>query len=125
MDVVTVRIPADLARRLGTALEVERHIVELLALEEYKLGHLTKPELRRLLGFQTRAELDAFLKTHEVFEPYALDDFERDQQDLAGLLLTEEQREDARHAAEGIIARRKGITLGGLKIKDLISEGRP
>lgn len=82
MDDVTVRIPADLARRLGTALEAERHIVELLALEEYKLGHLTKPELRRLLGFGTRMEVDGFLKAHEVFEPYSLSDLEEDRRDL-------------------------------------------
>ena len=34
-------------------------------------------------------------------------------------------REKARLAAENIIARSKGVTLGGLKIKDLINEGRP
>lgn len=33
-------------------------------------------------------------------------------------------REAARAAAEGIRAMRKGVTLGGLKIKDLINEGR-
>ena len=34
-------------------------------------------------------------------------------------------REKARRAVEGIIETRKGVTLGGLKIKDLINEGRP
>ncbi len=33
-------------------------------------------------------------------------------------------REKARRAAEEIIAMSKGMTLGGLKIKDLINEGR-
>jgi prevent-host-death family protein len=33
-------------------------------------------------------------------------------------------REMARRAAERIIARSRGVTLGGLKIKDLINEGR-
>ncbi len=37
----------------------------------------------------------------------------------------ERDREEARRAAARIIARRKGVTLGGLKIKDLINEGRP
>ena len=41
--------------------------LEELALEEFKLGHLTRPELRRLLGFGTRAKLDDFLTAHEVF----------------------------------------------------------
>jgi hypothetical protein len=82
---VTVRIPDDLARRLGSAVEVERRVLEALALEEYKLGHLSKPDLRRLLGFDTRQALDGFLKAREVFEPYSLADFDRDRQDLQRL----------------------------------------
>jgi prevent-host-death family protein len=34
-------------------------------------------------------------------------------------------RVKARRAVDGILEMSKGITLGGLKIKDLISEGRP
>lgn len=34
-------------------------------------------------------------------------------------------RDKARRAVAGILAVSKGITLGGLKIKDLINEGRP
>lgn len=33
-------------------------------------------------------------------------------------------RDRARNAARGLRAMRKGVTLGGIKIKDLISEGR-
>lgn len=33
-------------------------------------------------------------------------------------------REDAREAARNVRAMSKGVTLGGLKIKDLIAEGR-
>jgi hypothetical protein len=36
----------------------------------------------------------------------------------------EARRTKARQAVANIIARRKGVTLGGLKIKDLINEGR-
>jgi prevent-host-death family protein len=36
----------------------------------------------------------------------------------------ERDRERAKQAAASIIARSKGVTLGGLKIKDLINEGR-
>jgi hypothetical protein len=82
---VTVHIPDDLARRLGTAGEIERRALEALALEEFKLGHLTKPELRRLLGFGTRDALDGFLKARDLFEPYSLDDLERERQDLQRL----------------------------------------
>ena len=63
-----------------------RGILEALGLEEQgKLGRLTKPELRRLLGFGTRDALDGFLKAHDVFEPYSLDDLARERQDLKRL----------------------------------------
>ena len=34
-------------------------------------------------------------------------------------------RAKARRAADGLIEARRGVTLGGLKIKDLVNEGRP
>ena len=34
-------------------------------------------------------------------------------------------REKARRAVAGILAASKGVTLGGLTIKDLVNEGRP
>jgi hypothetical protein len=82
---ITVRIPDDLAGRLGSASEIERRALEALALEEFKLGHLTKPELRQLLGFGTRMKLDEFLKAHNVYEPYTLADLERERRDLQRL----------------------------------------
>jgi hypothetical protein len=121
---ITVRIPDDLARRLGTVGEIERRALEALALQEFKLGHLTNPEMRRLLGFATRMKLDEFLKAHDVFEPYTLDDLKREREDLAAIAPDEENPARARQAAANIIARRKGVTLGGLSIKDLINEGR-
>ncbi len=82
---ITLHIPDELARLLGSRGQIERRALEALALEEYKLGHLTKPELRRLLGIGTRAKLDEFLKAHDVFEPYTLEDLERERRDLERL----------------------------------------
>jgi len=82
---VTLRIPEELARLLGTTDEIERRALEALALEEFKLGHLSRAELRRLLGFGTRAKLDQFLTAHEVFGTYTLDDLERERRDLQRL----------------------------------------
>ena len=82
---ITVRIPDDLARRLGSTGELERRALEALALEEFKLGHLTRPELRRLLGFGTRAKLGELLTAHQVFGTYTPEDLERDRQDLQRL----------------------------------------
>src|SRR5437879_1054853 len=77
---ITVHIPDDLAQRLGRNLP--RRALEALALEELKRGRLSKPELRRLLGFGTRAALDGFLKAHHVYIEYTIDDFARDREDL-------------------------------------------
>ena len=80
---VTVRIPDDIAARLCAAGgDLPRLALEGLALEEYKNRHITKAELRRLLGFGTRYRLDGFLKAHNVFEDYTLADFEQDREDL-------------------------------------------
>jgi prevent-host-death family protein len=34
-------------------------------------------------------------------------------------------RAKARRAMEGILETRRGVTLGGLKLRDLVDEGRP
>lgn len=82
---ITLRIPDELARLLGSTGDIERRALKALALEEYKVGHITKPELRRLLGFGTRAKLDEFLKAHDVFEPHTLGDLERERRELERL----------------------------------------
>jgi uncharacterized protein UPF0175 len=84
-DGVIVRIPAELARRFGTGGEVERRVIGALALDEFRQGHLSRAELRRLLGFATRAKLDEFLTGHGVFGTYTADDLERDRRDLQRL----------------------------------------
>jgi len=82
----TVQIPDDLALRLSAdGGDLSRRALEALALEEYKNGHLTKPELRRLLGFETRGVLDGFLKAHNVFEDYSLEDMEQEREGLRRL----------------------------------------
>ena len=48
-------------------------------------ARLTKPELRQLLGYETRGELDGFLKAHGVFEEYTLEDLEQERRDLKSL----------------------------------------
>ena len=80
---LTVQIPDELASRMSASgVDLSRRALEALALEEFKSGRITKPELRRLLGFGTRYQLDGFLKAHEVYEDYTLQDLE---QELEGL----------------------------------------
>ncbi len=81
-----VRIPDDLAERLGAdAATLERRVLEALAAEEYRAGRLTKPELRRMLGFGTRVALDAFFNTHGIDESITLEELDRQSRDLERL----------------------------------------
>ena len=81
-----VQIPDDLAQRLSIQSgDLSRRALEALAVEEFKCGHLSQAELRRLLGFETRGALDGFLKAHEIFVDYTLDDLEQGRQGLRRL----------------------------------------
>lgn len=83
---VIFAIPDDIARRINeTSGDLSRRALESLALEEFKAGHITKPELRRLLGFGTRWKLDGFLKGHGVYDDITMEDVERDLADLKSL----------------------------------------
>ena len=84
---LTVEIPDDLASRFtGAAGDLSRRALELLALEEYKSGHLTESELQRLLGFGARYRLDGFLKAHGVMiDDYTADDLRREVANLQRL----------------------------------------
>ncbi len=83
---VTVQIPDDLARRLTAAGgDLSRQALEGFASEEYKNHRITLPELRRLLGFQTGYQLDGFLRAHDVWIEYTLEDFRREREGLERL----------------------------------------
>jgi hypothetical protein len=80
---VTLRIPDDLVQRLSAGGDdISRRALEAFALAEYRAGRLTRPELRRLLGFATRAELDGLLKQRGIDESMTVAEFERDREDL-------------------------------------------
>lgn len=75
---LTVYIPDDIVTQLRQAEgDLSCRALEALALEEYKDGHLTKLELRSLLGFETRYEPDGFLKEHGVCESFTLEEIEQ------------------------------------------------
>ena len=74
---LTIEMPDEIAQRIQAAgVNLSRQALEAFALEEFKRGRISKPELRRLLGYGTRSRLDAFLKAHGVSEEYTLEDFE-------------------------------------------------
>jgi hypothetical protein len=85
---LTVAIPDDLAaRHTATGGDLSRRALEAFGLEEYKCGRITKQELRRLLGLTSRYELDGFLKAHQVWIDYTVEDFRNDMLDLDQFVL--------------------------------------
>lgn len=81
---VTVNIPDDMARKLTPeGGSTERAALEAVAIEGYRSGALSAHQTRRLLGFETRYELDGFLKAHNVMErAYGVEDLEQDRRTL-------------------------------------------
>lgn len=81
---ITVELPDDVAQALfpaGTD-DPSRTAVEAIALEGYRSRQLTAAQVRRMLGFETRMEVDAFLKEHGVEADYSAADLQRDQTTL-------------------------------------------
>jgi hypothetical protein len=77
----TLEIPNELfAAFSAPGREPSRGVFEALALEAYRERKLTTAQLRRILGFETRYELDGFLKAHQVWLEYAAEELERDRE---------------------------------------------
>lgn len=90
---VTITLPDDLAAALlPPGQEPTRAALEAIALEAYRQRRITSYQLRRLLGIESRYELDGFLKEHEVYD-YTTEDFEHD---LATIQKLEEKRKSDR-----------------------------
>jgi hypothetical protein len=53
--------------------------LEALALQGYRTELLSESAVRQMLGFETRMEVHAFLKQHNVYLHYDLADLEQDQ----------------------------------------------
>lgn len=88
---ITFELPEDIAEGLGTRWkDLPRAALESLAIEAYRSRALTSAQLRRLLGFETRMQVDTFLKEHEVYD-YSVADFEQDRAALREIRMREVQ----------------------------------
>jgi len=68
---VAIELPEDIAAGLRAKWQdLPRHTLEAVALEGYRSGALTESQVRRLLGFQTRWELNSFLRERGAYYDY-------------------------------------------------------
>ena len=78
---ITITLPEEILETLANSgRDLSRATLEALALEAYLQRRLTGGQVRKLLGFETPMQLDAFLKEHAVPLEYASEDLERDRE---------------------------------------------
>jgi hypothetical protein len=78
---VTIHLSKDIIPRDHAQwADVPRHVLESLALASYRSSEFSEEQVRRLLGYETRLEVHAFLKDHGVPLRYTLDDLDKDRE---------------------------------------------
>ena len=76
---IVIDLPDDIARQVQEKqADMPRHVLESLALAWYQAGDLNEEQVRRLLGYNTRLRVHAFLKEHSVPLQYTVDDLDQD-----------------------------------------------
>lgn len=85
---VTVEIPDQFVQHLVPAgRDAGRAILEEAVAGAYRDERLTMEQVRQLLGFGTRMQVDAFLQLHGVYD-YTVEDLGKDMVTLDRLLAT-------------------------------------
>lgn len=75
---VTVDIPDEFAAELVPAgSDPARLVLENSVAEAYRHRRLSMEQVRQILGFATRMEVDPFLQKHEIYD-YTIEDYESD-----------------------------------------------
>lgn len=76
---ITLELPDDVAQGLEAQVKnLPRALLESFALEGYRSGKLTEEQVRKILGYGTRMQVDGFLKEHGVYLDYTLEDLDRE-----------------------------------------------
>jgi Uncharacterised protein family (UPF0175) len=76
---IEIELPEDVARTLREKWgDLSLYTIAALAIEGYRSRAPSAAQVRRMLGFQTRMEVDAFLKQHDVYRDYTEADLDRD-----------------------------------------------
>jgi uncharacterized protein UPF0175 len=75
---VKIELPEDIEHHLKKKWgDLPRRALESLAIEGYRARVLSRSQVRRMLGFETGAEVDQFMKDADVPFDYTVNDFER------------------------------------------------
>jgi Uncharacterised protein family (UPF0175) len=96
---ITLDIPDSAAAVLTASAgpDPARALLEAYALEGYRNQVLGESAVRRLLGFETRLEVHAFLKEHGVYLHYSQEDLEHDLAEVHRYLALRAAQDAAEH----------------------------
>jgi hypothetical protein len=84
---ITISLPDSIAQYIGSDEEELRgRLLESFAIEGYRTERLSSYEVGRLLGLETRMEIDEFLKEHGLFLDYTDEEIEQQRTGLKTLL---------------------------------------
>jgi predicted HTH domain antitoxin len=76
---VTIQLPEDISAALEERWDdVPRRSLEAIAIDAYRTGALSESQVRRLLGLESRFQVHALLKEHNVPLQYTVADLEDD-----------------------------------------------
>jgi hypothetical protein len=82
---IRLELPDEIARQLESKWQdLPRAALESLVVEAYRCELVSAEQVRRLLGFATRFEVEEFLKQHGIYD-YTIEDLEHDRETLRDL----------------------------------------
>jgi predicted HTH domain antitoxin len=76
---ITLDLPDDIAQQLAPGRDLARAALEALVLEAIREHRLTEHQAASLLDL-SRYELDGFLKQHEVWLDYSIEELQRERE---------------------------------------------
>jgi len=89
---LAIELPEDIAEDLRAKWkDLPRHALEAIALEGYRSGALTESQVRRVLGFETRLEVNSFLRDRGVYYNYSPSELDQEIETNERLLETRER----------------------------------
>jgi Uncharacterised protein family (UPF0175) len=69
---LAIELPEDIGEELQAKWkDLPRGALEAIALEGYRSGALTEAQVRRVLGFESRMQVNTFLKDHAAYYEYS------------------------------------------------------
>ena len=69
---VRIELPEDIAQAMIAGDQgLTRATEQSIAIEGYRSGRLSEEQVRRLLGYESRLQVHAFLKAHRIYLTYS------------------------------------------------------